>query len=264
MTRFLTRTIVTLSLCLIASVSHAELQGLSQYGVYVEGRNGYVAADSMPTRRHLGYDFTEKMFGFPVAQRGNQALELIVHYPDFHPGLLRVEARPMATAAARSPIAVSVEPLGNDQYRITAQKQVPDNRIVLVDLGCCVAGVHGIALSDPKAAIRKAYAKGADVNPVTAEQILGKTVAAVPGDSDLKRLHGYWRTRVAQEKATEHYAFIRKVWGRYESAEGSAARLKQLQHVKSLCQQYLENDANGRERDKVKALLAKVEDKLDV
>jgi hypothetical protein len=253
-----------LSLLFFSLNVHAAADEIEDYGVYVKSSDGYVALDTVPNRSHLQYDFTGSMFDFPVVERSGEGLELVVHYPDFHPAILDVEARPMASAAARHPLEVSVAPMGDDRFRVTADGGIGTDRIVLVNLGCCVDGVYGVALGEPRAAIKEHFAEGAELNPVSAEYVLARVVDAVPDDSVLSELHAYWQKRVAQKEASEHFAFIEKVWSQYEQAEGADARIDKLQHVRSLCNQYLEDHPEGRERDQVKDLLTQAESKLDV
>lgn len=248
----------------IATAAPASEDATDAYGVYMKTDDGYTALERIPSRRHLRYDFTGEMFDFPIVNRPDGKVELVVHYPDFHPSILQVEARSMASATARSPVEVSIAPMEGDKYRVTTAEEVAEDRILLVHLGCCVDGVYGAALSDPRSTIMAHFAEGKDLNPASAAHVMSEVTDAVPDDAKLQDLHAYWQRQEALEEATEHYAFIEKIWAQYEAAEGAEARIGKLEDVQSLCKQYLEDHPEGRERGDVKALLERVEKKLDV
>lgn len=255
---------ITLALGLLTGPGHAREDAKLSYGVHVHGVDGPVSARFVETRNYLNRDFTVHMFDFPVVSHGRDEITFTVHHPDFRMGALKVEARPIASAAAQHPVDVQVTPVGEDKYKVESRTPLSDDRILLVDLGCCVNGVYGVSLGQPRAAILKAFGRGTDRNPVTAESTLDDVTDALPDDVQLRELQAYWATRVAQEKATEHFEFVKEVWSQYEAAETTDKRIGKLKHVRSVAERYLEEHPEGREREEVKAMLEKVRSKLDV
>ncbi|KAB7623922.1 hypothetical protein [Alkalilimnicola sp. S0819] len=258
------RSLVVLLGLAVLGLAQAAPPGTEAYGLYLKTGEDYIPARSLPNIPYLNHDFTAHMFDFPVANRGNETVELLVHYPEFHPGRFTLEARPIALAGARAPIPVNIAPLGEDRFRVTSTEAVPDTHLLVADLSCCVQGVHGIALGEPAAVLLEAYAAERDLNPVRAEHTLGKALRGQAQNTQLQALHAHWRTRVAQAKASEHYAFIESVQQQYERAEGPEQRYKKLRHLRSVSEQYLKNHPQGLERAQVQKLLDTVNDKLNV
>lgn len=249
---------------LTLSVAHAELSGTESYGVFIQSADGYVAAERLESFRWLNFDATARMMTFPAVERDNENLELIVHHPDFRPGAFELEARPVTEAAAHHPQPFSVTPLGDDRFRITVREPVSDGNVVLVALGCCIDGVHGVMLGDAAQAVKSAFAEGADLNPASAEHTLERIVRAVPGDEELEALHAHWQLRLAQREATRHFEFIEEIWANYENAEDVDTRIDTLRHVRSLTESYLEDHPNGLERDQVQRMKNQATQRLDI
>lgn len=246
------------------STTDAQVDRIESYGVYVKSKDGYMRPQQISEWRQLNFDPTARMFDFPIIHRGNQKLELVIYYPSFHPGPFQLEARPIESPGKRKPLKTRITPEQGDRYVVETKSEVPDDHLVMINLSCCVEGVYGLALQDPKSVIMDTYAKGSDANPVTVEQHLSTIVEALPDDDDIAKLHEYWQKRVAQEEATEHFQFIKNVWEKYESAESADKRIEHLKHIKSITKDYLEGHPQGRERDQVKEMLEKAKSKLDI
>lgn len=244
------------------SQTYQEVDDINQHGVYVKGKNGYEPAQVISQLYNLNYDFSSRVLQLPVVVRADQALELIIHQPDMRADFFTVEARSMGSLAARSQVTSRIETISDDVYRLTFD-EVPDDRVVLVDLGCCHRAIHAVALSAPKPTLLRIYGKGQDHNPVSAEHALSRIVSGAE-DDELSALHQHWQLRVAQKKASENYAFIQTVWERYEAGETPDERFKALRHVRKLCENYLAEHEQGIERTEVQRLLETADNKLNI
>lgn len=253
------------SALLVAGWAQAELEGTDSYGVYIKAQDEYVATQQIDAFSRLNFDPTSRMFDFPVIDRGDsEGVELVVHHPDFHPGPFQAEARPIDTPGERKPLEVSITPQDNDKYVIETDESVPDDHLIMVSLGCCIDGVNGAALTEPKPVVTEAFAEGSEGNPAAVEQKLATMAEALPDDDEIAALHDHWQTRVAQEEATEHFEFIQGVWEEYENAEETEERITQLQRIENVTQNYLDDHPEGREREEVKEMQEEAQEKLDI
>lgn len=246
-----------------AAQSHQDVAEIEQYGVYIKGKSGYEPAQVIPQLYSLNHDFSSRLLQLPVVERADQSLEMVIYQPDVHPDFFMVEARSMATPAARSPITPKIQPVSPNLYRLSFDEVAAD-QIVLINLGCCQRAIYAAALTAPKPALLRLFAKDQDLNPVTAEHILSRIVRGAPNDKELSALHQSWQVKVEQKKATEQYAFIQTVWGRYEKGETPSERFKALEQVKQLCETYLADYAQGLERAEVQRLLKTADGKLKI
>ncbi|WP_409524446.1 hypothetical protein [Nitrincola sp. MINF-07-Sa-05] len=248
------------------SVAQADLSGTDAYGVYLQSTDGYVAAENLDSFYGFGFDASASMMTMPVVERSDEKLEIVIHHPDFYPSHFEMEIRPVDMAAARNSQKHSVTPLGDDRYKITVNESIADGNVVLLNLNCCFGGVHGAMLGDPVDALKVAFAQGSDQNPAGAEQSLGRITRAVPDNAELAELHAYWETRLAQREATRHFEFVESIWARYESAEGSEARIDALRHVLAVTEAFLNDHplALDKEKEQVQSMHKQAEERLNI
>ncbi|RFA34120.1 hypothetical protein [Alkalilimnicola ehrlichii] len=154
--------------------------------------------------------------------------------------------------------------MGDDRYRIESSEPVADDFVVLVNLGCCIAGIQGAALGEPLPAMLNAYRKGQDLNPASAEQVVGRMQRALPDNEDVAELHRYWVRRLAQREASRHYEFIEGIWATFERAEDLETRIETLQHVRRLAENYLNDHPDGLEREQVEQLHREATGRLEI
>jgi hypothetical protein len=254
---------VTLILMLSALVQ-AETQNTESYGVYIKSGDGWLQIQKS-TAPNIRRDFTGIMFDFPVIDREGDALELLVHHPDFYPEAVLVQARPMAVAGGRhGMLGMTITPKGDNRYVIAADQPVADDYLVLVQTGCCFGGVYGAALSNPRQSLLESFGRDQEHNVASAEQVVGLVAEVFPDDPEVTDLHAYWKGRVKQREATRIADFIETLWASYESAESPAARIKYLQNVRNNAKHYLKEFPDGLERNKMQQLHDKAAIKLDV
>lgn len=249
---------------LIVTVAHADISGTDAHGVYLHTDNGYVAAQQLDSFNRLNFDASVAMMSLPALQRSGDKLQVLVHHPDFHPSFFEMDARPVQFTAAPNPLDHTVTPLGDNRYKITVNKPINDGHVVLVNLDCCFASIHGAMLGDPIEAIKAAFAKGSDQNPASAEHTLNRISSAMPDNAEIADLRSYWEIRLAQRDATREFEFVESIWTRFENTEGSDSRIDALRHFKSVAEAYLNKHPQGLEKDQVQSMLKQAEERLNI
>lgn len=263
----LKRIALVVSLFLSIATHALTIDEIDSYGIYVKGKNGFVAAAPL-SNDSLRYDFSSKLLALPNAAIDSGPIEVVLFNKGLTiaPGAIEAEVRSVSTPAAGVALtAESITPAGEDKYLLTFAKGVnAKNTFLVFDTYCCTRHVFAIALSDPRQSVLEVFSKSAQHNPISVEFVLSKIMSGAPDDKGIKELHAYWAGEIAKQKASAHFAQITGAWDRYEESSDVDTRIKALKHVRSLSNDYLEKHPRGSDVREVNRLLNTASNKLDI
>lgn len=229
---------------------------------YIKVEGGYQPLEPIEGKNHLDYDFSSRLFQLPVIENAVQPLTLLVLSETVKPEWMRFETRHLDMLGVNNEVQTRVARLEESQHEIILAEPMPEDRVLLVDLGWLETNIYGVAIADPALKLEVLYAPDTDHNPVSAEYTLGMMANRPGAPQTIKDLHRYWVGRIEQDRAAEYFGYIEESWQEYESAEAAADRFKALEDVKAMSETYLEDFQTGREREQVSVWLRTATEKL--
>lgn len=233
------------------AASAVSLDEITSFGVYVEGKDGYV---KLRPYEHNYFEL-KRLKSIPYVERDSQLVNLVIYQQEFNADLMAIKAQYIALAGGSDTLQVDVSPTDReDMYKLAVVGDVPDNRVLFFSSGWF--GYHDLAVSlaEPEGQLETLLSdmeQPAHAALPTVEEM----IEAYPDNAVFKALLPKWQAASRKAEDDRDYGYVVEIWQQYQNSERLPLKAQYLQRLRGELNRYLQKHPEGEKTDEAKQRL---------